>query len=452
METDRIIKNVARFRDVEKYSFIVEYVPPIIRPPLKGQDVLAVPPLDVYVHIPDCPYICDFCSFYKVRKMTDGQRDRYIGALGKEIGLYITQTNLGQRPISTLFFGGGTPTRLTPTQFSVLMGILRGKLRFSRGIEITVESTPDTLSNEILSAMKQEGVNRLSIGVQDFNDDVLEARKRGHTGKEAMDAFQRARRGYGFDRINIDLIYRLPKQSPENWRKNLDIIAGLRPDYVTLYHLRKERRTVLGKLDESHFPTKEQAIEMYVNALEFLVGLGYTQISANQFAKPGKEFVQQENKWHLGSELLGLGISAYSCFNGYSYRNIGKFGGTDTIDDYIKKVESGCLPIESGEKLTPLDEMCRFAVFAIKTSGINRPDGGIDKRLFRQRFGLPVEFVFPEVLEKLKKDELIEETGTHIRLTLPGLVIAEEAAAMFYSDEIRKRLREKNDLFGRGGL
>jgi oxygen-independent coproporphyrinogen-3 oxidase len=195
-------------------------------------------------------------------------------------------------------------------------------------------------------------------------------------------------------------------------------------------------------------------MEMYLMALEVLVGLGYIQISPNQFALPQKEFKQQEHKWHLDSELLGLGASAYSWFNGRAYRNVGKFGKSirQDIETYMQMVENGQLPIESGEIITAIEQMSRFAVLAIKTSGINREDGGIDKKLFYERFGVHVHDVFGEVLERLKGDELIEETDNFIRLTLGGLIIAEEVATMFYSDDVKRTLKELDDPFGRNGL
>jgi oxygen-independent coproporphyrinogen-3 oxidase len=258
MTIDRaVIEKAAPFRDVEKFSFVVDYPPPIVRPMTTGSQVLERPPLEVYVHIPECPYICDFCSFFKLKGLSEEQRGRYIAALEKEVAIYLEKSGLRLRQISSLFFGGGTPTTLSPKQFARILNLLRDNLNFASDIEITAESTPDTLNDEILKTMKECSVNRLSIGVQDFNDGVLRARNRGHTGQQAIDAFLRARNA-GFDRINIDLIYRLPKQTLDNWKRNLEIIKELRPDYVTLYHLRKERRSSLGHLDELNFPTKKQ--------------------------------------------------------------------------------------------------------------------------------------------------------------------------------------------------
>jgi oxygen-independent coproporphyrinogen-3 oxidase len=454
MNIDRsIIGQVARFRDVEKYSFVVDYPPPILRSQLNGVRVLEKPPVEVYIHIPECPYICDFCSFFKLRGMGEDQKERYVKVVEKEVAIYLEKSDLKLRNINSLFLGGGTPTTLSPKQFLHLINYLRTNLNFADEIEVTSESTPDTLTDEILEAMKESGVNRLSIGVQDFNDEVLAARNRGHTGQQAIDAFKKAR-FHGFNKINIDLMYRLPKQSLERWEYNLKIIGELRPDYVTLYHLRKEKRTSLSRYDESIFPSKEESMKMYLIALSFLVGLGYVQISPNQFALPQEEFKQQEHKWHFGSELLGLGVSAYSWFNGYSYRNIGRFGMgiVQSVEDYMKRIESGWLAIESGEKISLKEQMHRFAVLAIKTSGINREDAGIDKRLFFERFGVPIQAVFGETLEDLKKKGLIEETDNFIRLTLRGLIVAEEVATMFYSEDVKRRLRELDDPFGRNGL
>ena len=301
--------------------------------------------------------------------------------------------------------------------------------------------------------MIQGGINRLSIGVQDFHDEVLAARHRGHTGQEAIDSYHRARK-HGFERINIDLMYRLPKQTLGLWDETLCIIGDLKPDYVTLYHLRKERRTTLSKRNESLFPSKEEAMEMYIRALEFLIDTGYIQISPNQFALPQKEFRQQEQKWHFGSELIGLGASAYSWFNGFTYRNVGRFGENmrKSLEDYISRIESGSLAVESGERLTAEEQMIRFAVFGIKTSGINKPSGGIDKKLFFDRFGVPIDIPLGDKIEDLKNKGLLEKDEDVIRLSLGGLIIAEEIAAMFYSSKVNRRLEELGNKFGRDGL
>ena len=429
MEINRgIINKVSRLRDVERYSFIVEYSPPLTRPSISEEQLFneSSPnntPTEVYVHIPDCPYICDFCSFFKVRQMDESERNRYISALENELQIYIKKSNLSSRPVRSLFFGGGTPTRLSSKQFTNLLNFLQNKLNLDKNSEISSESTPDTLNSEILETMRNNGVNRLSIGVQDFHNEVLEARKRLHTGQQAISSYYEAKK-HGFDKVNIDLMYRLPKQTLESWEDNLRIIGELRPEYVTLYHLRKEGRTSLGKKKESIFPSKEEAMEMYIRGLEFLVNSGYIQISPNQFALPHKKFEQQEGKWSLSNELLGLGVSAYSYFNGCSYRNIGRFGNRQDLGIYTKRIEYGNLAIENGERLSELEKMCRFAVFGIKTSGINK-EGGINKHLFSDKFGFSVHDIFGEILDRLTRDNLIEETDEFIRLTVAGMIISE---------------------------
>ena len=454
MRVDRsITARVAEYRDVKKFSFVVEYPPPIIRLSIEGNDVLRKPSLELYVHIPDCPYICDFCSFFKLKQLSYNERDRYVASIQRELGLYLEKSDLAHRTISSIFFGGGTPTQLSPKQFSQLLTHFKNTLPFSEETEITSESTPDTLDDALLSTMIQGGIHRLSIGVQDFHNEILLARHRGHSGQEAIDSYQRAR-NHGFESINIDLMYRLPKQTLKLWDENLDILRDLKPDYVTLYHLRKERRTSLGKKEETIFPSKEEAIEMYVRALEFLTDLGYIQISPNQFALPKKEFRQQEQKWHFGSELIGLGASAYSWFNGFTYRNIGRFGEhmPQSLEDYMSRIESGNLAVESGVRVTTEEQMRRFAVFGIKTSGINKPSGGINKKLFFDRFGISIKIPLGDKIEDLKKKRLLEEDENVIRLSLGGLIIAEEVATMFYSGNVHKELQETDNRFGRDGL
>ena len=285
--------------------------------------------------------------------------------------------------------------------------------------------------------------NRLSIGVQDFNDDTLAYIGRRHTGKQATEALEKARKR-GFKRINIDLIYGLPTQTIESWRINLAIVKDLMPEYVTTYHLRREKGTPIGRLDPSDFPSKEES--MYLESLERLVMLGYIQIAPNQFALPTHTFVQQENKWKRGDELVGLGASAYSFFEGFVYYNV------RSIERYAELVEEGKLPIWIGEKVPIRDLMRRNLIFGLKTSGINRDDGGLNKRIFKNGFGISPNLVFNDELERLKELELIEEKGDFIRLTLKGLVLSEEVCRELYSQEIKTQLDKIEDKFGRGGL
>ena len=255
-------------------------------------------------------------------------------------------------------------TILRIDQIKWLMRLIRKNLRVSKNVEITIESSPETLTAKKLFSYLEYGINRISIGVQDFNDDILRFVMRRHTGKMAIEAIEKARKA-GFKKINIDLIYGLPRQTINHWKNNLSIISKLRPEYITIYHLRREKGTVIATLKKSEFPSKEEIIKMYLEGLNRLKELGYIQIAPDQFASPGNIFEQQENKWKVGKELIGLGASGYSFFNGFVYYN------ARSIKDYSKLVQEGKLPVWLGKEVSAKELMRRTLIFGLKTSGIN---------------------------------------------------------------------------------
>lgn len=185
---------------------------------------------------------------------------------------------------------------------------------------------------------------------------------------------------------------------------------------------------------------------MYLESIKKLTLLGYIQIAPNQFALPGNTYKQQEHKWKEWQELIGLGVSAYSFFNGFVYYNI------RSIKEYDKLLQEGKLPVWIGKRISIKELLRRSLIFGLKTSGINRQNSGFDKRIFEERFGISPELVFGKELERLKRLELIRDNGNFIKLTLKGSVLSEEICRELYSDDVKARLEEIGDKFGRGGL
>lgn len=441
------LENRGVIRDLKNYSFIVQYPPPFTLPLIDQVNFLKNPELGVYIHIPFCsgPKKCDYCKYFSIPSAPEDLKDRFIESLFKEIEIYGEKTDLLQRPVPTLYFGGGTPTYLSPKQLEKLVRGVKSNFLLEENAEISCEVSPETTTKERLEILLHNGINRISVGVQDFNDDVLTYIGRRHNSEKALESIKTARE-VGFERINIDLIYGLPKQTIDKWNHNLDIIENIKPSYVTTYHLRREKATPIRHFPESDFPSKEENMYMYLSGLERLTKLGYLQVAVNQFALPGFEFKDQENKWKRQSELLGLGPSAYSFNRGIVYHNLRSFY------DYERLTNNKILPVWIGKKVSTKELMRRILIFGLKTSGINRQDGGLDKRLFEERFGISPEVVFGTELNRLKGLGLIKDDKNFVKLTLTGLVLSEEVCRGLYSDDVKDILNKVEDKFGRGGL
>ena len=431
-------------RDPNSFSFITQYPPPLTLNKISNFKFKRRA-IELYIHIPFCTGKCAYCKFFSFCVKDKKVIQNYLGNLEKELKIYLKKSDLKDRVIDSIYLGGGTPSILRIDQIKWLMRLIRKNLRVSKNVEITIESSPETLTAKKLFSYLEYGINRISIGVQDFNDDILRFVMRRHTGKMAIEEIEKARKA-GFKKINIDLIYGLPRQTINHWKNNLSIISKLRPEYITIYHLRREKGTVIATLKKSEFPSKEEIIKMYLEGLNRLKELGYIQIAPDQFASPGNIFEQQENKWKVGKELIGLGASGYSFFNGFVYYN------ARSIKDYSKLVQEGKLPVWLGKEVSAKELMRRTLIFGLKTSGINREDSGLDKKMFEERFGITVESFFGVELERLRKLGLIKDDGNFIKLSLTGLVLSEEVCRELYSPEIKTQLDKIGDKFGRGGL
>jgi oxygen-independent coproporphyrinogen-3 oxidase len=343
-----------------------------------------------------------------------------------------------------MYFGGGTPTYLNEWQITGLLARLRENIHMSEGIELTFESSPETITEEKLCHLKDIGVNRLSIGIQAFDDHLLlKVCNRGHNVKMAVSAITQAKKVGFKNGVNIDLIYGLPDQTPKGWMQTLSKAKELMPEFITLYHLRIKKGTPMSRFSEGRFPTEHNTLLMYIAGVDYLKDLGYVQIAPDQFALLGYSFQQQERKWR-NEELLGLGVSAYGYVNNTVYHNV------RSIQDYGDTVHRGCLPVYIGKRLSKREQMTRAMIFGLKLSGVNRKDGGLDKRLFKKAYGIDAESVFGEILIRLEKLGLIKRSNQHIQLTYKGILFSDEVCSEFYSSEEKEQLHRMGHKYGRG--
>ena len=339
-----------------------------------GATVGGVPPLSLYVHIPFCESVCYYCACNKVITKHHDKAAEYLDVLAQEVALNVAQLGRGQA-VSQLHLGGGTPTFLSDDELTRLMTLLRENFRIAPGAEVSIEVDPRTASPQRLAHLAAIGFNRLSFGVQDFDASVQQAVHRVQSFESVRDLMQAARE-LGFESINADLIYGLPKQTPESFARTIAQIAELRPDRIALYayaHLpqrfKPQRRIVIEQL-----PPPEHRVSMLGQALAGFVGHGYTYIGMDHFALPNDALAVAKRQGRLhrnfqgystqpDCDLIGLGVSAIGRM-GVTYSQNAK-----TLDEYYDAVRQGQFPIVRGLALTRDDLVRRAVIMALMCQG-----------------------------------------------------------------------------------
>ena len=369
----------------------------------------------LYIHIPFCATKCHYCDFntYSFHK---AQAQAYLDALAVEMELYASACP----PLRTVFFGGGTPSILSPASLDRLFGALRANFQICPDAEITVECNPGTVDADKLAVMRAAGVNRLSFGVQAMDDTILHQIGRIHNVSEVLRSYQLAR-DVGFDNINLDLIFALPNQSLAQWKHSVREIIALNPEHISTYNLTLEEGTAFyewwqaGKLKLS---SDELEAEMYETAIEMLSGVGYKHYEISNFAKPKRAAKHNLVYWN-NEPYIGLGAGACGYIDGLRYSNI------RGIPDYIGCLKQCKKPIMDSERLTGRDEKAETIILAL------RKREGICHESYRRRFGETIAAEFGEPVEKWLGFRMLEWRNDCLRLTDPGLMLANEVFVSF---------------------
>ena len=339
-----------------------------------GATVGGKPPLSVYIHIPFCESVCYYCACNKVITKHHDKATEYLDVLAREVALNVAVLGRGQA-VSQLHLGGGTPTFLSDAELSQLMAMLQGAFKLAPGAEVSIEVDPRTASPQRLQHLATLGFNRLSFGVQDVDADVQKAVHRVQP-YESVRTLMVAAREIGFESVNADLIYGLPKQTPESFARTIAQVAELRPDRIALYayaHLpqrfKPQRRIVIEQL-----PPPDHRVQMLGGAMAGFIGHGYTYIGMDHFALPGDSLAiaKRQGRLHRNfqgystqpdCDLIGLGVSA-----------IGRMGTTysqnaKTLDEYYDAVRQGQFPVLRGLSLSRDDLVRRAVVMALMCQG-----------------------------------------------------------------------------------
>ena len=331
-------------------------------------------PLSIYVHIPFCESLCFFCACNKIVTKHHERSAEYLTYLSREIDLQVAHLGAGQS-ISQLHLGGGSPTFFSDEELSALMAILKRSFVFTPGGEYSIEVDPRTVDEKRLAHLSSLGFNRLSFGVQDFDPEVQKAVHRIQPAEQVFSLVEAARR-LGFESVNVDLIYGLPKQTPASFARTLDQIVSLKPDRIALYayaHL-PERFKPQRRIDAYELPAAPDKIAMLSNALSAFMDAGYVYVGMDHFALPGDDLAVAKRQGRLhrnfqgystqpDCDLISLGVSA-----------IGRVGNTysqnaKTLEEYYDAINLNHLPIVRGLALSRDDLVRRAVIMAIMCQG-----------------------------------------------------------------------------------
>lgn len=363
---------------------------------VRHRQSLVAPGAGLYVHVPFCEKLCHYCDF-NTYLLRDGGVDDYLTALEREIALYRARPDVAETTFSSVFIGGGTPTALTAPQLTRLLTALQAGFSVAADAEITIEANPGTLIDSRLEALLAAGVNRLSIGVQSLNDDLLRTLGRIHNARQAADCYERARR-LGFNNISLDLMFGLPGQDPADWRQTLTEIVSWGPDHLSCYGLIIEQGTLFGELHERGqlpLPGEDYEVEMYRFTMKHLAEHGYEHYEIANWARPGKQSRHNRIYW-LNGQWLGLGPGAHSQWQGKRFANV------RLPHEYAKLTAAGKFPVASSE-----DIPARVAVEDTLMLGLRLREG-VDAAAFTERFGADLEAEFGRAIEYLTAADLLE--------------------------------------------
>lgn len=370
-----------------------------------------------YLHIPFCEHICFYCDFNKV--FLEGQPvDEYVDALIKEMQL--SKQLHPEETLSTFYIGGGTPTTLNERQLEKLLNGIRSTYSLPKGAEFTMEANPESVSFEKLKIMRDYGVNRLSMGVQSFNNDILKKIGRIHTAEQVYTSVADARKA-GFENMTIDLIFRLPNQTMADFEDSLKKALELDLPHYSIYALILENKTVFynlmrqGKLP---LPSEDTEADMYALAIETMTKNGRNQYEISNFALPGYESQHNLTYWKNES-YFGFGAGAHGYIDGIRYHNHGP------IQQYLAPLRENNLPIIRQQKLSKNEQMEEEMILGLRTMA------GVSQKHFADKFQTSLLDQYANVISDLVTEGLLMLDGDRLRLTQRGVFLGNEVFRSF---------------------
>ncbi len=372
----------------------------------------------LYIHIPFCRSKCPYCAFVSSPCRDQAPPAIYLEALGKQLQDLSAHPWCQENIFATLFIGGGTPSIYSGKQLAKLVKQCLSGFSFVGNPEISVETNPNSVSVEKLTGLREAGINRLSIGVQSFSDHLLALVGRSHSSAEASRAIEHARQA-GFDNINLDFIYGLPRQTAVDLRQTLDVAISHNPEHIALYEMTIEPDTPFAQLNENgklNLPGHDEVAEMEAAAQEQLLAAGYGRYEISNYARPGNECRHNINYWQNGS-YLGLGAGAVSCFDGFRVHNV-----ADHLQ-YVHCVQQGIMPFHEGEALS-VEASFRESVI----TGL-RLTSGVSLARLLERYGLEPRKYYGKVIARFVEEDMLLFDNDMMRLTEKSLPVANQVLA-----------------------
>src|SRR5687767_4390734 len=386
-------------------------------------------PLGLYIHIPFCRKRCFFCYFKVYTDKNASEIEVYLDALIKENELYSRTRAFQGRQLRFAYFGGGTPSYISEKQLHYLVDGLNQHVSWENAEEVTFECEPGTLQKSKLETLKEIGVTRLSLGIEHFDDEILEANGRAHLSPEIYRAYAWARE-VDFPQVNIDLIAGMVGETDAKWRETVRRALELEADSVTIYQMELPYNTVISQeilKQGSASPVADWAKkrEWLSYAFDQFESQGYEIASATTVVNKKKacRFIYTDALWH-GGDMIGLGVSSFSYFGGVHFQNVHSF------EEYLALLQLDQLPLLRALTLTPKQKLIREMILQLKT-------GAIDLQYFRSKFGVDVWNEFRPIYERLDEDELLERRNGTIALTRSGLLQVDHFLSEFFEPELK---------------
>jgi oxygen-independent coproporphyrinogen-3 oxidase len=385
-------------------------------------------PVGLYVHVPFCTAKCHYCDFNSYAGL-DRLFPSYVGAVCREIAELPQRlpSDVGRTPAlpelsaRTINFGGGTPSLLDPEAVGRILAVIRSRMEVSPTTEISLEANPGTVAEARLAALRAQGVNRLSFGVQSFDRDLLQEMGRIHSADQAVHA-RRAARAAGFDNVNLDFIYGLPRQTLSIWRETVERALELRPEHLSLYSLTVEPGTLFFRRyerDDLPLPDEDLVADMYELASELLEGAGYEQYEISNWCLAPRYRCEHNLGYWRNLEYLGVGPGAHSWFGGSRY--------VDLLSpvQWTRAIEAGQSPVCSAERVPLQVELGETMMLGLRLMD------GVDFDDISQRFGVDARFLFASTIRETMELGLVEWQGRRLRLTPRARLLGNEVFGRF---------------------
>ncbi|HVJ50177.1 radical SAM family heme chaperone HemW [Desulfitobacterium sp.] len=356
----------------------------------------------LYVHVPFCVRKCTYCAFYSV-PLKNAKAQDYLKGLREETELRKKDAPEG---VSSLFIGGGTPTALAEEELEELLTLLKQKFYIPETAEQTIEGNPGTLTREKLQILRRAGINRISLGVQSFDDSLLRQIGRIHTVQDVREGVQLIREA-GFRNLNLDLMFGLPSQTLEDWQASLQEAVQLAPEHLSIYGLMVEEDTPLARNTRllALLPNDDDQAEMYAWTRKYLRETGYLHYETSNFARPGYECQHNLGYWR-GEDYLGLGPGAVGCIRQVRSKNI------EDIARYREMLEQNRFPLEPTEveSLSEHDRMAERMILGLRLSQ------GVNLTAFKKEFGQDIRDIYQSVLERYLQTKVLIFNEDALRL------------------------------------